>query len=306
MFRSPAALQKGDQVAIIPPAKAIDPGYVSDATGILESWGLKVIRSENIGSRHFQYAGRDEERLSSFQTLLDSSQVKGIFSARGGYGTTRIIDRLDFSKFQQQPKWIIGYSDLTSLLLRLIKMGIRGIHGPMPINFNDPGADESLRRLQKLLFTGNTEPVVLPGDRQNRPGETSGRLIGGNLSLLVNCIGTPDDFSTDNCLLFIEDVDEYYYRIDRMMVQLKRAGKLNRLSGLVVGHFTRLQNNDSPFGAGIREIVLDHVGEYDYPVCFGAPFGHEMPNFPITVGGNFTLRVSTREVVLEEVRNEIS
>lgn len=300
MFSSPATLQKGDQVAIIPPANAIEPGYIADAVSILEKWGLEVILSENIDSRHFLYAGNDQQRLVSFQALLDSSKVKCIFSARGGYGTTRIIDQLDFGKFRQQPKWIIGYSDLTSLLLRLFNLGIRGIHGPMPINFTDPGAGESLQRLKDILFTGSSKPIVFPAIPQNIQGKSSGPVIGGNLSLLVNCIGTPDDYSTDNCILFIEDVDEYYYRIDRMMVQMKRAGKLNGLSGLIVGHFTRMHDNERSFGADIREIVLDHVKGFNYPVCFGAPFGHEMPNFPITVGGSFSLEVNAEQVVLKE------
>jgi muramoyltetrapeptide carboxypeptidase len=301
MLKAPEKLKKGDLVAIVPPAKAIDPGLVAGSVKILEEWGLKVILSGNINSRYFQFAGNDTERVRSFQDLLDSSQIKCIFSARGGYGTTRIIDRLNFDQFLRHPKWIIGYSDLTALLIRLYHLGIQGIHGPMPINFTDPGAGESLNRLRDLLFSGYIDPIIIPGDRLNIKGRASGPVIGGNLSLLVNCLGTPDDFSADNSILFLEDVDEYYYRIDRMIVQLKRAGKLSRLAGLVVGHFSGMHDNGDPFGADIRKIILDQVKEFNYPVCFGAPVGHDMPNFPIPVGGSFSLEVKDQEAVLEEI-----
>jgi muramoyltetrapeptide carboxypeptidase len=301
MLKAPEKLQKDDLVAIIPPAKAIDPGIVADAVKILEEWGLRVILSGNINSKFHQFAGDDNERLRFFQDLLDSREIKCIFNARGGYGTTRIIDRLDFNRLLMHPKWIIGYSDLTTLLIRLYRLGIQGIHGPMPINFTEPGAGESLNRLMSLLFTGFINPIVIPGDRQNIVGRASGPMIGGNLSLLVNCLGTADEFSTDGSILFLEDVDEYYYRIDRMIVQLKRAGRLNRLAGLVVGHFTGMHDNEDPFGADIRKIILDQVKEFNYPVCFGAPIGHEMPNFPIPVGASFSLSVSEQEVILKQI-----
>lgn len=299
MVRIPGKLQKGDRIAIIPPAKAIDPAYVTEAIKHLNEWGLEVVLSENIYSKHHQYAGDDRQRIMALQNLLDSSEIRAILCARGGYGTTRIIDQLDFSGFNKHPKWIVGYSDITVLLARLYRIGISSIHGPMPVNFGDEGSGSSLERLKNLLFTGRMEPIRFDGNTRNRWGRGTGTLVGGNLSIIANCIGTPDELSTANRILFIEDVEEYYYRIDRMLVQLKRAGMLKNLSGLIIGHFTRMQDNDDPFGADIQDIVLDQVAEFDYPVCFGAPIGHEVPNFPVAVGSEVSLEVSDVEVVLK-------
>ncbi|MBR9997516.1 MAG: LD-carboxypeptidase [Cyclobacteriaceae bacterium] len=303
MIKAPEKLVKDDLVAIIPPAKAIDPVYISHAVGILEGWGLRVKLSDNIQSKQHQYAGNDDERISSFQHLLDDDEIKCIISARGGYGTTRIIDQLDFARFMKYPKWIVGYSDITALLLKLHRLGFQGIHGPMPINFSDEGVEESLNRLKNLLFSGYIEPIIFAGDHQNVPGKARGRIIGGNLSLLVNSIGTADDFSADHRILFIEDVDEYYFRIDRMMVQLKRSGNLSHLSGMIVGNFSMMHDNEDPFGADIQKIILDQVKEFKYPVCFGAPFGHEIPNFPIPVGGSFSLEVKKDNVILRQLED---
>jgi muramoyltetrapeptide carboxypeptidase len=299
-MKIPANLDSGDLVAIIPPAKAIDPQHIKNAVKLLESWNLRVVLSDNIHSRYYQFAGTDPVRLKAFQELLDSNEIKCIFCARGGYGTTRILDSLNFDRFQDSPKWIVGYSDITALLLRLYKLGISGIHGPMPINFFESGSEDSLIRIKNLLFKGSVEPVIFTSNPDNIPGQASGYLMGGNLTMIVNCIGTSEDFSTDNHLLFLEDTDEYLYRIDRMLVQLKRSGKLKNLSGLIIGQFTRMQDNEEPFGANIQEIVLELTKEYDYPVCFNAPLGHEMPNFPLPLGGNFYLGVGMDRVVLKK------
>lgn len=303
MIIAPNNLAKGDRVGIIPPARSIDPHYIKQAIKILESWDLEVKLSANINDKYYQFAGNDRVRLRSFQALLDSKEIKCILCARGGYGTTRIIDLLNFDNFREFPKWIVGYSDITALLLHLIRIGYQGIHGPMPINFSDPDSEESLERLRRLLFEHSTEPIRFEGNRHNIRGNAKGRIIGGNLSMLVNSLGTPDDFSTDQKILFIEDVDEYFYRIDRMLLQLKRSGRLDNLSGLMVGHFTQVKDNDEPFGSDIEEIFLQLTGDYNYPVCFGAPFGHTMPNFPIAIGQNFHLQVSEKEVLLHPLEN---
>ena len=299
MISTPYHLSQGDLVAIIPPAKFIDIIYINKAKKILESWGLNVILSDNINDSYYQFAGNDQDRYQAFQKLLDNPEVKCIFCARGGYGTTRIIDKISFNSFKKNPKWIIGYSDITVLLFHLYNMGFQGIHGPMPLNFSEQNAEESIQRLKKILLNGVLEPISFQGNPNNIEGRTSGELIGGNLSMIVNSIGTPSDFTTRNQILFIEEVDEYLYRIDRMLVQLKRAGKLQNLSGLILGHFSQIHDNEVPFGLSIEQMILDLTSEYNYPVCFGAPFGHEMPNFPIPVGQIFDLQVKINEVSLK-------
>ncbi len=303
MIQAPKNLVKGDVVGIISPANAIDYQLVDQAVKILESWGLGVRLSENIRDKYFQFAGNDHARTKSFQEFLDSEEIACILCARGGYGTTRIIDALSFKRFKAFPKWIVGYSDITSLLLHLLNLGYQGIHGPMPINFSESDAEESIERLRRLLFEGSIEPIHFIGNRHNISGIGSGQLIGGNLSMLVNLLGTGDDFSTNQHILFIEEVDEYLYRIDRMLVQMKRAGKLENLAGLIVGHFTRVKDNDAPFGASVEEIFLDLTKEYDYPICFGAPLGHIMPNFPLVIGRNFHLEVNQKTAVLSTLEN---
>lgn len=303
MIKAPENLQKGDLVGIIPPAKSIDPSIVDKAVKIIEEWGLRVRLSENIGDKFYQFAGKDSIRIRSFQDLLDAEDVRCIFCARGGYGTTRIIDSLDFEKFQTSPKWIVGYSDITVLLLRLNHLGYQGIHGPMPLNFPEPDAEKSIERLREFLFEGQVEPIHIEVNRHNISGMAQGRLIGGNLSMLVNVLGTRDDFTTDGKILMIEEVDEYLYRIDRMLVQLKRSGKLENLAGLILGHFSQVKDNEDPYGSGIEEIFLDLTSDYDYPVCFGAPFGHIMPNYPVPLGSNFKLEVTSTKAILECLEN---
>ncbi len=303
MIKTPNNLVKGDLVGIIPPANAIDFHFVNQAVKILETWGLQVILSGNIKDKFYQFAGNDQVRLRSFQDLLDSKEIKCILCARGGYGTTRIIDSLNFDKFRENPKWIVGYSDITALLLHLLEIGYQGIHGPMPINFSDPDAEESLERLRKILFEGHIEPIYIGSNLHNIEGDAQGRIIGGNLSMLVNSLGTMDDFSTDQQILFIEEVDEYLYRIDRMLIQLKRSGKLENLAGMVLGHFTRVKENEEPFGSGLEEIFFELTKDYEYPVCFGAPIGHVMPNFPIVIGQKYRLQVHKKEVLLSASEN---
>ncbi len=290
----PSLLQPNDPVAIIPPANAIDWKYIRYASGILEKWGLRVRLSDNIRSRHHQFAGKDEERLASLQKLLDHPKIKCIFCARGGYGTTRIADRLSFKEFIKYPKWIVGYSDITVLLNMVYNLGFEGIHGPMPLNFMEEGATESLNRLRTLLFEGGFDDIHMDPASLNRTGTASGRLIGGNLALLSNSLGTPSDMDTGDCILFLEDVGEYLYKIDRMIVQMKRAGKFEHIKGLIIGQFTRLKENENFFGNTLEEIIIDQVSEYSFPVCFNAPLGHEMPNYPVPTGRAVRLSVDEK------------
>ncbi len=299
MTSFPPSLVYGDKVAMIPPAKAIDSAYVNHAARLLEGWGLEVIFSGNIKSRHHQFAGNDIVRLNAFQKLLDDQSIKAVFCARGGYGTTRIIDQLNFNAFRDHPKWIIGFSDITVILNVLYNLGFSGIHGPMPLNFNEKYSDESLKRLHNILFDNKFAPIHIDYYELNRQGTGAGEIVGGNLTMITNSLGTPSELPTDNRILFLEEIDEYLYRIDRMLIQLKRAGKLADLKGLVIGHFTSIQDNEEPFGMNVPEMIMDIVSPYDYPVCFNAPIGHEMPNYSIPVGKTMKLAINKKETTLQ-------
>lgn len=293
MVIAPPRISRNARVAIIPPAKVIDYDKIIAAKKVLETWGLQVILSDNIDSRYHQFAGDDEMRTAAFQNLLDDPSIECIFCARGGYGTTRIIDNLDFAGFSSAPKWIIGYSDITVILNQLYNLGYSGIHGPMPLNFGNEGTGESLERLRNFLQQGILADLEWEGDKQNISGRSNGLLLGGNLTMIVNTLGTRSEIDTNNTILILEDVDEQLYKIDRMVVQLKRAGKLKNLRALIAGHFTSIKDEDT-FGESIEEILLNHVSQYGYPVCFNAPIGHEMPNHPVPLGLSYHLYVGKK------------
>jgi muramoyltetrapeptide carboxypeptidase len=274
----PALLKTGDRIAIVAPARKVQPADVEKAVEVFTSWGLEVAFGSSLHSNAHSYlAGSDKERLNDLQLVLDNAEIKAVISARGGYGTTRILDRLNINALQKNPKWIIGFSDITALHLKLFNTGVMSIHATMPALFSKADATKSIESLRKILFEQNFSFEALPCV-DNRKGEASGRLIGGNLSLVVDSLGTSTEPDTTNAILMIEEIDEYRYRIDRMITQLKRAGKLASLSGLVVGHMTDIKESELPFGESVEKIILNAVEEYDYPVAFRFPFGHENPN----------------------------
>jgi muramoyltetrapeptide carboxypeptidase len=291
----------------VSPAKYAARSTVAPALKILKSWGLKPVVTRHAFSEHHQFAGTDAQRAADLQQMLDDPDIRAVFCVRGGYGTTRIIDRLDFSRFLDNPKWVVGYSDITALHLHLHRLGVPSIHGTMPLLFARD-TEASLQSLQSALvaapatLTGRAFPNAErpPKSRKNLPKRTAtGPLIGGNLSLLAHCIGTPSDVDTAGKILFLEDIGEHLYHIDRMMVQLKRAGKLANLAGLAVGHFTGMEDNEPPFGKTVEEIVLDAVQEYGYPVAFGFPIGHEPSNEAVVCGHTYLLKISGLEALLE-------
>ncbi|MDJ1471629.1 S66 peptidase family protein [Xanthocytophaga flava] len=292
----PPYLQKGSKVALVSPAKTVSRENVLPAIEILKSWGLKVVIGKYAFAEHFQFAGTDKQRTQDLQKMLDDPEIKAIFCIRGGYGTTRIIDNLDFNKFQQHPKWIIGYSDITALHLHIHNLGIQSIHATMPLLFTRDSA-QSLQTLKSALGLDKTDIREYPLIAK-RKGTANGQLIGGNLSLMVSCIGTASDVDTAGKILFLEDIDEYLYHIDRMMIQLKRAGKLRNLAGLIVGHFTAMKDNDKPFGKEVNEIIWDAVKEYNYPVCFGFPTGHDAENHALVCGSTIQFTVHSKQVSL--------
>jgi muramoyltetrapeptide carboxypeptidase len=294
-MKIPPYLKKGDTIGIVAVARKVEKEHVSSALEIFKNWGLEVKLGNNLYKSADQFAGSDAERASDLQQMLDDDQVKAVISVRGGYGTLRIIDLIDFKKFEKNPKWIIGYSDITVLHSHLLCLGVASLHATMPVNFMcDAEATLSLR---DSLF-GNLPEYVIDGSPLNRSGIAEAELAGGNLSLLYSLKGSISDADTDGKILFIEDLDEYLYHIDRMIISLKRAGKLKNLAGLVVGGMTDMKDNTVPFGKSAQEIIRDAVAEYDFPVCFQFPAGHIDKNMALIMGKKVRLEVAANRTSL--------
>ncbi|MCR6639775.1 MAG: LD-carboxypeptidase [Sporocytophaga sp.] len=296
-MKKPDFLKVGDIVGIVATAKNFLPEELNAGIEIIRSWGFEVRVGKNCYNHYNQFAGTDEERFSDLQEFLDDQDVKAIVCARGGYGTSRIIDDISFSGFETQPKWIAGFSDVTVLLSHLNSLGFQSIHSSMPVVFGKNKNHHSIYTLRDILF-GKLSTFYFPFHELNRIGYTEGQIVGGNLSILVSLIGTSSDISTVDKILFIEDVGENLYRIDRMMVQLKRAGKLDKLKGLIVGHFSDMSDNIVPFGKSAFEIIADAVKEYEYPVGYNFPAGHEEDNRAFIFGAKYNLAVESKETVL--------
>lgn len=286
----PPHLKKGDKIAITCPAKKL-PAPMTDAVALLQSWGLEVVLGDTVAASYHQFAGDDEMRAADMQRFIDDDSIKAIIAARGGYGTVRMIDKVAFSRLQQNPKWLVGFSDITLLHSHLLNnFNLQTIHGQMPINIPDASA-RSLETLRKALF-GEALKYDFRSHPANRHGEAIGVLTGGNLSLLIAALGSVSDVDYEGKVLFIEDVGEYLYSIDRMLHTLKRAGKLKNLAGLIVGGFTGIKDNDIPFGQTVPEIVMNVVGAYDYPVCFDFTAGHIPDNCSLVMGRKVKIAVS--------------
>ena len=297
----PAILKRDDKVAIVAPSRKVTLAEIEPAIQVINGWGLEVKTGKTIGTTHFQFSGTDEERVADFQAMLDDPTVKAIFCARGGYGLSRIIDDIDFRAFIKRPKWICGFSDVTVLHSHLAAVyNVSSLHCSMPANFSS-NTTESLESIRKALFGGKLiYHLQNTHERMVRDGKATAELCGGNLTLLAHLIGTDSDTDTNGKILFIEDVDEYLYNIDRMMVQLKRAGKLENLAGLIVGHFSKMKNLDeaNPFGKTAHEIIWEKVQDYDYPVFFDFPGGHEQDNRALIIGAKTTLSIEKENAVI--------
>ena len=296
---SPPLLKSGNRISIVAPAGKVVKGSLAEAIKIIEAWGLEVCVGDNVYSEQHSYlAGTDEERVADLQRALDDPNCLAIFCARGGYGITRIIDKLDFSKFIESPKWIIGFSDITALHLRLNRLGCESLHAIMPLLFTKANASTSIESLQQLLFSpaGN---LSVPANKFNKAGHATGELIGGNLSIIADSIGTNSDPDTKGKILFIEEIEEYKYKLDRMMTHLKRAGKLEELAGIVVGHMTDILDTSNPFGEEVEEIILNSVREYKFPVGFNFSSGHDFPNLAWRSGAKVKLDVTHQKSRIE-------
>ena len=275
-MRNPV-LHSGDGVAIVAPARKISENEVSCAVGALEKAGLCAFFASHLFGSCGQFSGTDAERAADFQWAIGHPEVKAVWCARGGYGGMRIVDRIDFRPLLRTPKWICGYSDTTVFHACLQQMGLESLHCTMPVNVTPETAESnSVRTMLQAWMEGSLD-YRIPSHPMNRCGNAEGVLCGGNLSLLYALQASPTDLDTTGKILFIEDLDEYLYHIDRMMLSLKRSGKLSGLAGLVVGNLSDMHDNRIPFGRTAEEIVWEHVAEYGYPVCFGFPAGHADP-----------------------------
>ena len=291
-MKIPKYLNPGDKIRIVSPAGKVSEKHVLPAVEWLIQQGFKVELGKHVFDNHFQYAGTDKQRLDDLQTALDDSETSAIICSRGGYGTVRIIGKLNCSEFKKYPKWLVGFSDITILHACMNNMGVATIHGAMPRHFfdekNEP--NENLNSLMKLL-TGEIVQYSIHSETNYRKGMGTGKLIGGNLSIISSLQGTNYEIDTDGKILFLEDIDEFLYHTDRMIHQLKLSGKLDNLAGLILGDFTDMKDNESPFGKTVHEIIAEAVEEFRYPVCFGFPAGHDKKNLALAFGIEWELHV---------------
>ena len=289
----PPFLQPGDVIGICAPARKVSPEEMKDGIDLLLAKGFQVKVSQHLYGEFNQFSGTDDERAADLQSLIDDSEVKAIVFARGGYGWVRIIDQINFSSLEKHPKWLIGFSDVTVLHSHLNShISMCTLHAPMMINLmNEKRNEEATDTTIDILTGKNIRYSEKNLNALNRNGICEGELVGGNLSLLYALAGTPSDLATDGKILFIEDLDEYLYHIDRMMMQLKRAGKLTNLKGLIVGGMSDMRDNTIPFGKSAVEIISEAVEEYNYPVCFDFPSGHIDRNLPLILGADVRLEV---------------
>jgi len=304
-FKIPQYLKSGDNIGITSPAGFITVAEIQPAVLQMQSWGFNVLVGSTIGKRDFTFGGSDDERLADLQEMLDNDDIKAIMCARGGYGLVRIIDRLDFSKFKKNPKWIIGFSDVTVLHCHLAKnYGIASIHSKMCNSFPSDWATAEPIQVETILsiknsLLGQQMTYNAAANSNNRLGKTNGILVGGNLSIIETLAGSDSDLDTKDKILFIEDTGEYLYSIDRMLWNLKRSGKLKNLAGLIIGGFkVKPDDEGEEFGKTVYEIVIEKIKEYRYPVAFDFPVGHQRNNFALRCGLNHTLDVTDAGSVL--------
>ena len=299
----PSYLKKGDTIGITCPAGYMAAEKAQNCITTLQDWGYEVFVGKTLGSNSQNYfSATDKERCNELQAMLDNSSINAILFARGGYGMSRIIDKLDFKKFKKNPKWLIGFSDITVMHTHIYSnYRIASLHAPMAAAFNDGESKNEYIQSLKNALAGKKAKYKSAPHIFNKTGNATGKLIGGNLSLLAHVIGTASDFETKNCILFIEDIGEYLYSIDRMLQQLKRSGKLDNIAGLIVGGFTDMKDTERPFGKTMDDIINEIMIEYDFPVCFNFPVSHAKENVALKIGAEYNLLVKNKEAVLKEL-----
>lgn len=290
-MKIPPYLKRGDTIALAAPARFITKEELDFAITFLESQGFRIILAENLFLQQNQFAGNDTVRTVAFQKLIDNPEVKAILCVRGGYGSVRIIDQLDFSSFKNNPKWICGYSDVTVFHSHLnAQYQIATLHSTMPISMSTEAAENNYSLCH--LLKGEKMQYSIPAHTLNRNGSVEGELVGGNLSILYSLLGTSSDLSLKGKILLIEDIEEYLYHIDRMIVSLERTGKLADISGLIVGGMSKMNDNTIPFGKNAEEIIAEHCAKYSFPIVFNFPVGHTAQNIALKLGSKIRLKVS--------------
>jgi muramoyltetrapeptide carboxypeptidase len=301
----PPYLKAGDTVAIVAPSGVLNgrDKEVNQAKELLKSWGLNVVVGDHVFNKANHFAGTDNERAEDFQKAIDNPNIKAIWCARGGYGTVRMIDKLDFAKYKDNPKWVIGYSDITAIHNQLNIEGSESIHAMMCTSLTDDLSEieETLETFRCALF-GKSLNYTIDGSSYNKTGSATAPLVGGNLTLLHTLLGSKTSIDTSGKILFIEEIGEYKYHIDRMLQSLKRAGYFENLKGLIVGDMSKMRKNTTPWGTSIEQLILDAVSEYDFPVLFNFPAGHEDDNRALILGRTIQLTVGNKQstVVFEE------
>lgn len=302
-MKIPAYLKKGDLIGITCPAGYMAAEKAQTCIDTLQEWGYQVMVGKTLGSSSDNYfSGTDEERADELQAMLDDDSVKAILFGRGGYGMSRIIDRLNFKKFKKNPKWLIGFSDITVMHNHLLSQyKTASLHAPMAAAFNDGGAQDEYIGSLKTALKGTKAKYSCATHPNNKFGSATGRLVGGNLALFANTIGTASEVNTKNCILFLEDIGEYLYSVDRMLVQLKRAGKLDKVAGIIFGGFSDMKDTERPFGKSIDEILKEISDGLDIPVCFHFPVSHDKENYALKVGVEYNLIVGEKKVTLKEL-----
>lgn len=298
---TPPYLKKGDCIAITCPAGYMATSKAKNCISTLQQWGFEVMVGKTLGSKSKNYfSGTDDDRRDELQAMLDDENIKAILFGRGGYGVSRIIDGLNFTQFKKKPKWLIGYSDITVLHAHLhSKIRVASLHAPMAAAFNE-GENEYIKSIQKAI-TGKKAKYHCAANPFNKTGVATGELIGGNLALIAHLCGSPSAYKTKNKILFIEDIGEFIYNVDRMLWQLKRSGQLKDLAALIVGGFTDMKDTDRPMGKTMEALIKEVTEEYDYPVCFGFPVGHQTENYALKLGVEYSLKVGKTKTSLLEL-----
>lgn len=297
----PPYLQAGDTVAIVAPSGILKNrnDEVNRAKKLLESWNLNVVIGKHVFSKDNHFAGTDLERCEDFQNALDNPNIKAIWSARGGYGTVRILDKLDYTQFLKNPKWVIGYSDITALHNQIHTKGVETIHAIMCVSLTEDLNEikESVETFKTALF-GKPLQYTLPASNYNKTGSAKGQLVGGNLTILHTMLGSNTSINMTNKILFIEEIGEYKYHIDRMLQSLKRAGYFKNCNGVIVGNMSKLRKNSTLWGTSVEQLILDALAEYSFPIAFNMPAGHEDDNRALILGRTINLKVGKTKSTL--------
>lgn len=304
-LKQPPYLQKGDTVAIVAPAGILKnrEGEINKAKVLLKSWGLHAVVGKHVFNQGQHFAGTDDERCEDFQNALDNKTINAIWCARGGYGSVRILDKLDWTNFKENPKWIIGYSDITAIHSEVHNIGFQSLHAMMCTSLQDDSETirETISTFKDAIF-GKTLNYTLAGSKYNQPGAVTAPIVGGNLTILHTMLGSETSIDTSGKILFIEEIGEYKYHIDRMLQSLKRAGYFDNCKGVIVGDMTKIKRNTTPWGASIEQLILDALSEYNFPIAFNMKAGHEKDNRALYLGKTIELTVGKEQSQLKYIK----